>query len=142
LKVSLDTSFIVPLVAAPSRFHERTLACFEQFQKDGAEFVLAGHALLESFSVLTRSPEPFKVLPRHAERALRETFADATITGFARHAPWKAMEHTISRGHHGGRIYDTAIALAAFEAGARLLLTWNAKHFLSIAPAGLEIRVP
>ncbi len=42
----------------------------------------------------------------------------------------------------GGRVYDAAIAQCVAEAGATLLLTWNTKHFLPIAPAGLDVREP
>ena len=55
---------------------------------------------------------------------------------------WTAIRHTLSCGFWGGRIYDAAIALATFEAGARLLLTWNVKHFHAVAPFGLEVREP
>jgi len=142
LKIGLDTSFIVPLIAEPSEFHDRTWAAFQELREGGAEFVVTGHALLEAFSVLTRSPEPIKTLPREAERSLRDIFSNAIMTRFDQDDAWTAIAHTISRGYHGGRIYDAVIALATFEAGARVLLTWNVKHFLTIAPFGLEIREP
>jgi len=42
----------------------------------------------------------------------------------------------------GGIVYDAAIAEAAFAAGATVLLTWNPKDFLRVAPHGLEVRQP
>jgi hypothetical protein len=51
-------------------------------------------------------------------------------------------DFTVDRGFAGARVFDVAIALAAYEAGARFLLTWNVRHFISIAPVGLEIRQP
>src|ERR1017187_3021578 len=108
----------------------------------GAQFIVAEHALLESFSVLTRSPEPVRTLPGVAERLLHENFDGCIVGSRDPGAAWTAIRHTISRGHYGGRLFDFLIALASYEAGARLLLTWNVKHFQSIAPAGLEVREP
>jgi predicted nucleic acid-binding protein len=42
----------------------------------------------------------------------------------------------------GGRVYDAVIAQCVLEAGATVLLTWNMKHFLPIAPAGLDVMEP
>jgi predicted nucleic acid-binding protein len=141
VKIGLDTNVVVALLSGPHAFHERTWTCFEDLREGGAELVLPGQVLLESFAVLTRLPEPNRMLPSDAEQALRHTFSDAIITGVAKD-PWAAIHYTVSRGHYGGRVYDTAIALAAFEAGARVLLSWNVKHFLTIVPFGLEVREP
>ena len=56
--------------------------------------------------------------------------------------PWETIRHTLDRGCSGGRVYDAVIALATYEAGARLRQTWNVRHFLTVAPVGLEIRQP
>jgi predicted nucleic acid-binding protein len=142
LKIGLDTSCIVPIVVDGSDFHQRTYLAYDELKRNGAEFVIANNALLEAFSVLTRSPDPFKTAPAEAERLLHRNFDDATIAGSAAGVAWAAIRHTISRGYGGSRVYDAAIALATYEAGARLLLTWNVRHFHSVAPVGLEVREP
>ncbi|MBV8844597.1 MAG: hypothetical protein JO307_17460 [Bryobacterales bacterium] len=99
----------------------------------------------EAFSVLSRSPKPIGMPAIDAERALRESFARATLAPIHPGLAWPTTRHTLERGYAGGRVYDAAIALAAYDGGARLFLTWNVKHFLTIAtiaPAGLEIRPP
>jgi hypothetical protein len=73
---------------------------------------------------------------------LRAAFFSATIAPLRAAMPWDFIRLMLARGFAGGRVYDTAIALATYEAGARLLLTWNVKHFHSIAPTGLEICEP
>ena len=80
--------------------------------------------------------------PRDAERVLAETFRQATLAPFHRGLAWNAIRHTLERNKWGGRVYDTAIALAVFDAGARLLLTWDVEDMRSIAPEGLEVRAP
>ena len=54
----------------------------------------------------------------------------------------QALRDLAGRGLGGGRIYDAIIALSSFQAGATILLTWNLKHFLSVAPVGLAVQEP
>lgn len=42
----------------------------------------------------------------------------------------------------GGRIYDALIVACAVEAGADVLLTFNERHFIDLAPPSLQIVVP
>ena len=101
------------------------------------------HALLECFSVLTRLPVPFRSLPEDVNHARHETFdRTAIIHGMGSEVVWGALDMLSRLGTGGGRIYDAAIAQCAAEAGATVLLTWNTKDFLAVAPAGLDIREP
>ena len=142
LRVALDTNVLVQLFSSGSERHAETLARYRELRHAGAEIVLAENVVLEAFSVLSRSPHPVGIPPPDAERLLTETFRDAIIAPLKPGFAWEAMRHTLSRGFWGGRVWDTAIALAVYEAGARLLLTWNVRHFRSVAPVGLEVREP
>ena len=142
MKVGLDTNILVELLTRNSVRHVSTRACYERHRKAGVEFVVTGHALLEAFSVLSRSPKPVGVPPLEAERLLREGFGNATIAPFGSGLAWDAIRHTLSQGYWGGRVYDAAIALSTYEAGARLLLTWNVRDLHAVAPVGLEVRQP
>ena len=142
MKVGLDTSVIVNLLRSRTPQHAATWECYSNQRDSGAEFVIADHALLEAFSVLTRTPPPYRLAPEAAEHLIQLNFRGATIAPLRAGLSWETIRHTVTRGFGGGRIYDAAIALATFEAGARLLFTWNVKHFITIAPAGLEIRQP
>jgi hypothetical protein len=55
---------------------------------------------------------------------------------------WTQFAIPLLEGLQEGASTDAAIALAIYEAGARMLLTWNVKHFIAVAPVGLEIRHP
>src|SRR5262249_23561395 len=122
--------------------HSTTLAACKRYRAEGAEFVIAEHALLEAFSVLSRSPKPIGMPALTARHALYRNFGDAKVAAFRPGAGWAAIDHTLLRGFWGARVYDVAIALSSYEAGAQVLLTWNPRHFLPIAPPGLEIREP
>ena len=142
MKVSLDTSVVVDLLSVGSGRHAATLACYERHRDEGTEFVLADHALIESFSVLTRAPQPYHLHPRDAEEFLQQHFGGLRTASLAQGYAWTVIRHTLDRGYWGGRVHDAEIAMASFEAGARLLLTWNLRDFLTVAPVGLEIRTP
>lgn len=133
---------LVELISTGSDRHLRTESSYEEFRRMGAEFVLPDHVLLEAFSVLSRSPRPVGIPPRDAERLLRSHFGDAIIAPLRPGLAWDTIGQTLSRGFWGGRVYDTLIAMVAFEAGAEVLLTWNTRHFYAIAPAGLQVREP
>jgi predicted nucleic acid-binding protein len=106
------------------------------------EFVIAEHAILEAFSVLSRARAPIGIRPLDAQRALLDRFGNIPIAPIRSGLAWETIRHTLSRGHWGGRVYDAVIALAVWEAGATVILTWDVSDFLTIAPAGLEVRAP
>jgi predicted nucleic acid-binding protein len=103
--------------------------------------VIPATALLESFAVLTRMP--VRLSPQDARRLLEESFFEtAGIAGLAGAAAWSSIRDVSLREMGGGIIYDAVIARTAFDGGASMLLTWNTKDFLRVAPPGLEIRQP
>jgi hypothetical protein len=119
-----------------------TLDCYERHLAEGSEFVLADHAVIETFSVLTRAPQPHRLAPRDAEGYLRQHFGGLRLASLDKGYAWDVIRHTLDRGYWGGRVHDAEIAMASYRAGARLLLTWNLRDFLTVAPVGLEIRTP
>ena len=64
------------------------------------------------------------------------------MCGVADHDTWAALARAAERQLGGGKVYDAVVAHATAQAGASLLLTWNVKDFLAVAPSGLEIRTP
>jgi predicted nucleic acid-binding protein len=142
LKIALDSSVLVDYLAKGAARHTVTRACYQRYRAEGAEFIVAEHAILEAFAVLSRSPQPIGMDAREAELVLWRDFGLATIAPVRTGIAWDTIRHTLARNHWGGRVYDAVIALSVFEAGATVLLTWNLRHFLTIAPAGLEVRQP
>ena len=143
LKVGLDTSCLVPLICSWHAFHATTAAECERLRRQNVQLVVAVHALMECFSVLTRMPMPYRFSPGEAERLVIENFSkDSEIPGIDSAIVWSAIRDLALRELYGGRIHDAIIALCTARAGATVLLTWNVRDFLSIAPPGLEIRQP
>lgn len=132
---------MIPLLSSWHEFHARTKQGYELRRARRERLVIPASALVQSFSVLTRMP--VRLLPQEAQRLLEESFFDrAGVAGMAGDAAWKTIQDVSLRDMGGGIIYDAVIAREAFDAGASVLLTWNIKDFLRIAPPGLEIRQP
>jgi predicted nucleic acid-binding protein len=138
---ALDTSCVIPLLSSWHEFHVRTKQGYEARRARRERLVIPAHALLESFAVLTRMP--VRLSPTDARRLLEESFfKTAEIASLAGGAAWTTIQDLSLRDMGGGIACDAVIAHTALDAGASVLLTWNTKDFLRLAPPGLEIRQP
>ena len=143
VKFGLDTSCIVPLLSVGHSQHAPTLAGYTVRRRRAEQPVIPVHALLESFSVLTRSPAPLFISPAQVRKMLVENFSEvAEFPGLSPHQCWAGLDELAARSLGGGMVYDAIIADSCIQAGAGVLLTWNVRDFLRVAPAGLEIRQP
>lgn len=143
VKFGLDTSCIVSLLSAGHALHVTTRQAYAARRGRAEQPVIPVHAMLETFSVLTRSPAPLFVPPGQAREMLVENFSEvAEIPDMTANRCWAALDELSARSLGGGLLYDAIIAQSCFEAGAKLLLTWNVRDFLRVAPAALEIRHP
>lgn len=109
----LDTSVAVPLLVASHVAHRAVSASLGD-----RSVALSGHALHETYAVLTRLPGDARVAPVDAVRLLRERFEPAATLDerSARSAPAVLA----GGGVVGGATYDGLIALAALSAGLPL----------------------
>jgi predicted nucleic acid-binding protein len=81
---------------------------------------LVAHAELESYSVLTRLPEPFRAEPELVAEYLREDFPGKRIVlGAAERQGIVARFAGLSIA--GGAVYDALVAITAAHHGYRLL---------------------
>ncbi|MDQ3757200.1 MAG: type II toxin-antitoxin system VapC family toxin [Actinomycetota bacterium] len=109
----VDTSVAVPLLLTSHEAHGYVV------ERVGDRSVaLAGHALYETYAVLTRLPGDARLSPGDAARLLAERFDPAVVldTRSARGAPGTLAGHEVA----GGATYDALIALAAKPVGAPL----------------------
>ena len=142
VRFGLDTSCLLPLVAEWHEHHELTTKHYRARLDRGEHAVVPVHALLECYSVLTRLPHPLKTTPESAVEVLTKYFTDVEIAGLDASLGWLVVRSAAVMGIGGGRIYNAAVAAAAAEAGATVLVTWNVKHFLGIVPSGLQVVQP
>jgi predicted nucleic acid-binding protein len=106
--VAVDTSVAVPLLVRSHRNHAAVVRWW-----DGQQVALSGHALAETYSVLTRLPGDARLAPADAARLLTDRFAPPLLLSGARA---RKLPDTLSRlGIAGGAVYDALVALAARE---------------------------
>jgi toxin FitB len=111
--VAVDTSVAVPLLVRSHQHHAEVVRWWA-----GQELALSGHALAETYSVLTRLPGDARLGADDAVRLLDARFTTPLVLSGG-HA--RTVHATLSRiGIAGGAVYDAIVALAAKEHGAPL----------------------
>jgi len=111
--LALDTSVAIPLLVQTHRAHPSVVRWW-----DGREVALSGHAVAETYLVLTRLPGDLRVGAADAARLLRARFA-AHLQLKPRTAA-RLPELLADLGIAGGAVYDALVALAAVEHDATL----------------------
>lgn len=108
MTIAVDTSVAIPLVVRSHRDHAAVVRWW-----NGQEIALSGHALAETYSVLTRLPGDARLAPADAARLLKARFSLPLLLSSS-HA--RQLPDTLSRlGIAGGAVYDALVALAAKE---------------------------
>jgi toxin FitB len=111
--IAVDTSVAVPLLVRSHHDHAAVVRWW-----GGREIALAGQALAETYSVLTRLPGDARLAPADAARLLKARFSAALVLSSAH---TRELPDRLSRlGIAGGAVYDALVALAAKEHGAAL----------------------
>lgn len=102
----------------------------------------AWHCCLEFYSVTTRLPEEYRLEPEVARRLLREEIcARFSVHDLPAELREGFLNSAVGEGTAGGRIYDAHIAEIARQAGARLVVTENRRHFTSLLRHGIRVLV-
>lgn len=129
--VALDTSVAVPLLVQTHQHHDDVVRWW-----DGRDVALAGHALPETYSVLTRLPGDLRLTPADAARLLDSRFSEPLLLARAEAAE---LPDTLAElGVAGGAVYDALVALAAAQHGAPLA-TRDARAVATYEVAGVRV---
>jgi toxin FitB len=129
--VAVDTSVAVPLLVRSHHDHAAVVRWWA-----GQEVALAGHALAETYSVLTRLPGDARLAPADAARLLKVRFPAPLVLGSSR---TRELPDTLSHlGIAGGAVYDALVALAAEEHGVALA-TRDARARGTYDAVGVEV---
>jgi toxin FitB len=111
--VAVDTSVAIPLLVRSHHDHASVVRWWHR-----QEVALSGHALAETYSVLTRLPGDARLAPADAARLLDARFSAPLVLSAAR---TRKLPGTLSDlGIAGGAVYDALVALAAKEHGLAL----------------------
>jgi predicted nucleic acid-binding protein len=138
--IAIDTNVIIAALMSWQEFHGRARAALDKalLQK---RLLLPLPALVESYSVLTRMPSPYRLSPTVAHQLLHDTLGDVRIAALPSRKAWQFLGACEASGTAGGRTYDALIATIAIEAGATEILTFNPRHFESFSDR-IQITIP
>lgn len=130
---ALDTSVAVPLLVRSHRAHAEVVDWW-----NGREVALSGHALAETYSVLTRLPGDARLAPVDAARLLAVRFAPPLLLGqdTSERLPAILSELDIA----GGAVYDALVALAASEHSC-VLATRDARAKATYDAVGVRLEI-
>lgn len=114
-RVALDTSAAVPFLMASHVAHGAV-----RRHLDGAQTLLTGHSLAETYSVLTRLPGDARLTATDAARLLGVAFGEPAILPDPEVSVGIVDVLSVG-GITGGAVYDALVGLAALHAGTSLV---------------------
>jgi predicted nucleic acid-binding protein len=131
--IAVDTSVAIPLLVATHRAHRDVVRWWAD-----RELALAGHALAETYSVLTRLPGDIRLTPMDAAQLIAARFARPVLleSDTAARLPRILAEAGIA----GGAVYDAMVALAALTNDSALA-TRDARAKLTYDAIGVHVEV-
>lgn len=131
--ILLDTSAAIALLHDTNPAHEAVLSATHGLARG-----LAGHALFETYSVMTRMPGQARVERRLARRMIERAFPASVAL------PPDASLHAVATlseaGIAGGAVYDGLVGLAAKAAGITLL-SCDRRAASTYAALGVAVRL-
>ncbi|HEY5978632.1 MAG TPA: PIN domain-containing protein [Microlunatus sp.] len=130
---AVDTSVAVPLLMASHHAHPVIGAWAV-----GRALGLSGHALAETYSVLTRLPGDARVRPEDAVALIDDRFP--MRLALSRRLAQESHRELALRGVSGGATYDGLVALAALDHGA-VLATRDARARSTYEAIGVRVEL-
>jgi predicted nucleic acid-binding protein len=101
---------------------------------------LPSHAALETYSVLTRFPEPYRVDPLSAAELIADAFGARLLPGPSARSLAGWLRRMADGGVVGGAIYDALIAETARAAGATLV-TADRRAAATYRAVGVDVEI-
>jgi len=125
----LDTNCLVAVVCSWHGHHETTRREIERRDAAGEELVLSAHSLVETFSVLTRLPEPHRLSPKDAFALIEANWAETRLVALTGADYRVTLRRCRDASIGGGAVYDALIAACARKARVATLVTWDVADF-------------
>lgn len=137
-----DSSVLIPAVQTWHQHQRRARAELRRRLDDGEQMLLAGHALVECYAVLTRLPPPLRLPPQRVLELIHASYIEkGTVVALDPERYLELLATAAASGIAGGRTYDALIAASARAANADVLLTFNVRDFAGLVP-GLDVHAP
>jgi predicted nucleic acid-binding protein len=138
----LDTNCLVAAVCSWHGHHEAARREIERRHAAGQELILSAHSLAETFSVLTRLPEPHRLSPEDALALIEANWGETQLVALTAADYRVALRRCRDASIGGGAVYDALIAACARKARVATLVTWNVVDFEGFLDDGTMVTAP
>ncbi len=125
----LDTNCLVAAVCSWHGHHEATRREIERRHAARQELILSAHSFAETFSVLTRLPEPHRLSPEDALALIEANWGETRLVALTATDYRVALRRCRDVSIGGGAVYDALIAACARKARVSTLVTWDVADF-------------
>lgn len=135
-----DTSVLLAGVIDFGKQSVAAQSMMDRIASGSTKPLTAWHCCLEFYSVATRLPEEFRLVPADAAMiVLEELIARFSVKELPSRSR-RGFIDTLSReGIAGGKAYDAHIAEIARHANARAVVTENRRDFISLLRHGIPV---
>jgi len=141
LREFFDSSVLIAALWVGHVHHAASFRRFAAAQKSRSACAL--HTLAEVYAVMTAVPVRPAIPPEQALLFVDEIRTRLTTISLGSEEYYEAIRGTADRGLTSGRIYDALLLRCAARANAKVIYTWNLKHFQAVAPELADrIRTP
>lgn len=130
---AIDTSVAVPILIANHSAHQLVARW-----ADDQRLAVSGHALSETYAVITRLPGDARVSPPDAAKLIDDRFRQRLV--LASESARNAHRILAEAGISGGATYDGLVALAARERGVPLA-TRDGRARLTYEALGVRVLI-
>lgn len=131
--VAFDTSVLVAGALTLHQFHTRAWPWLEAVEQGQLQGSICVHALSEAYSVFTKIPGGLQ--PADALALVRRLPSVFRVQAMAANNYVAALERCAVRGLRSGAVFDALHLIDAEDAGADVLLTFNAADFTRMTTA-------
>jgi predicted nucleic acid-binding protein len=139
VKVFCDTNLLVAAFREDHPQHQSARPVIERVKAGKDAGFVAAHSLAETYAVLTRLPGAAQVAPTVAWQLISENvLKNFTIVTLTAKEYTEAIKTAAENGVEGGQTYDALLLSAAAKSGADRILTFNVRHFQTLADPELR----
>jgi predicted nucleic acid-binding protein len=129
--IAIDTSVLVAGTIELHPFHQRARTWLNAVSRGEVAATLCAHGLAEFYSVLTKIPQP--LAPADARLATLNLATHFRVVPLTLDAYLAAIDRCVTRSLSSGTIFDALHIVAAEQAGADVILTFNPADFWRLA---------
>ena len=141
MKGFFDTSVLVPVFYGDHVHHKASLDLFIKFDKSTG--CCGAHSLAEVYSTLTRMPGKHRISAEQAMLFVVGIRQRLSVIALDADEYADALEAAAALGIVGGGIYDAMLARCALKAKARVIYSWNVRHYALCGPDVVQrLRTP